>query len=629
MFKHWYLKFVSVLSVFSFINMSLTVDARAFGYEPRLPENSFNRVYYLASQGQVSALRRAMERGLDINGVNEHGDAGICVAVRRQDRMAYDTFRAVGASLNPPCRGRIPYWDYFVDPEKARQLAAQRAAEARRIAEEQAAQRAAEEEAARKTAEAAKKTSDRKWGVWPWVLGAGAVGGIAIALASGGGGGGGSSHNDGGSQKPTPTPNKCENVSCPSNSSCHEGKCLCYEGYLSWNGLCYEPLDCGDNAHQEGDECYCDKGYHYDEAKDQCVPDPSCGDHGTWNGTACVCEEGYVTDESGKCVKKPTSDECGGYGHKVDGVCVCDDGYGLNGAGNCEPFQTSEDAFVISSEKIINNAKPLKNSGEGRAGVWGGIYTKNSMVINEGEILLEGGKHGVGILSCQSPTWECMTTQESLKTNSQLITNSGRITINADESVGIFASNLADNSGTFFTLTNHGDIKLKGTDNAGIVLYNKGKIENNGNITLEGTAKTSAGDNQWANTAIYFRNKALNSKQNIIVNNGDIKVNLKADADTDNVKIYGIYLDGSAGGLTNNGNIEVNLTDAKLYTGTLDAEALYPYHVTGLYSNGDVPGSGKGNGNMVKFSVILPLKEMPIKSELMQIVQRLITKKAR
>ncbi len=81
----------------------------------RLSPSSFEQMYNMAASGNTRALSMAIYRGLNINAVNAEGDSGICVAVKKRDVTAYNTFCLVGANPNHPCTLNIPYYQSFVN----------------------------------------------------------------------------------------------------------------------------------------------------------------------------------------------------------------------------------------------------------------------------------------------------------------------------------------------------------------------------------------------------------------------------------------------------------------------------------------------------------------------------------
>lgn len=89
------------------------VYAKGFGLSP----DNFDKMYALAASGNVRALYEAMYRGMDINATNVYGDTGLCVAAKRRDARAYNTFRMVGANPNHSCTWNIPYYDSFVNSD--------------------------------------------------------------------------------------------------------------------------------------------------------------------------------------------------------------------------------------------------------------------------------------------------------------------------------------------------------------------------------------------------------------------------------------------------------------------------------------------------------------------------------
>ncbi len=120
---------------------------------------SFQEMYAHASKGNLSILNNAILRGMNINAVNSDGDTGICVAIRRNDHIAYQSLRNAGAHPHPPCVNNISqkqYKKFMVDHRPYEPV-----------------------------------YTAKRSNLWWWIGGAAAVGGIA-ALAGGGGGGGGS-----------------------------------------------------------------------------------------------------------------------------------------------------------------------------------------------------------------------------------------------------------------------------------------------------------------------------------------------------------------------------------------------------------------------------------------------------
>lgn len=90
---------LAVLCAFSFAN-------RAFA--AGLAPEDFNKMYALAHNGEVYALRGSVQRGLNIDSLDKYGNTGLCVSIYRNDQRAYNTFRAAGANPRHPCTQNIP-----------------------------------------------------------------------------------------------------------------------------------------------------------------------------------------------------------------------------------------------------------------------------------------------------------------------------------------------------------------------------------------------------------------------------------------------------------------------------------------------------------------------------------------
>lgn len=137
-------------------------DAVAAGR--RLSPQNFNKMYYLASQGKIGILREAVNRGLDIDSLNPNGDTGLCIAIKRNNYIAYNSFRMSGANPRHQCTYKI-YKEYqeFLDTNKTVHT----------------------EKVLGNEESLYYRDEERNW--WPWILGGAAVGGGILALSSGGG----------------------------------------------------------------------------------------------------------------------------------------------------------------------------------------------------------------------------------------------------------------------------------------------------------------------------------------------------------------------------------------------------------------------------------------------------------
>ena len=162
-------------SVFSFavVLTALFVSDSAYAIGGRLSPYDFNKMYYLASKGKVGILREAVNRGLNIDAVNANGDTGLCIAIKRKDHVAYNSFRMSGANPRHGCTYEISqqYREFLKDGQAAR---------TDKIVGNEESLYYNEEE--------------RSW--WPWILGGAALGGGILAFSGGSGGGGGGASSD-------------------------------------------------------------------------------------------------------------------------------------------------------------------------------------------------------------------------------------------------------------------------------------------------------------------------------------------------------------------------------------------------------------------------------------------------
>lgn len=167
------MKFGTALYFSAVVLAAFSESALAFG--GRLSPRDFNKMYWLASQGKVAILREAVSRGLNIDATNPNGDTGLCIAVKRKDYTAYNTFRQSGANPRHACTYEISkeYREFlYSGREKV-------VSDSRLIVNNKKSLYYDREE----------------YGWWPWILGGAAVGGLIWGLSGSGGGGGGSADN--------------------------------------------------------------------------------------------------------------------------------------------------------------------------------------------------------------------------------------------------------------------------------------------------------------------------------------------------------------------------------------------------------------------------------------------------
>ena len=159
------MKFGASFYSFAVVLTALFVSDSAYAVGGRLSPRDFNKMYYLASQGKVGILREAVNRGLNIDAVNPNGDTGLCIAIKRKDHIAYNTFRMSGANPRHGCT-------YEIMREYREFLQEGKAARTDKIVGNEESLYYNEEESS--------------W--WPWILGGAALAGGILAFSGGGGG---------------------------------------------------------------------------------------------------------------------------------------------------------------------------------------------------------------------------------------------------------------------------------------------------------------------------------------------------------------------------------------------------------------------------------------------------------
>jgi len=236
---------------------------RAEAYLEPLSPQSFNALYNLAANGDVSAINNARSRGLDIDSVNANGDTGLCVAAKRKNKKAFKSFLQSGANPSHRCTWEIDDYRDFL-----------RSVIQKPVRNMDTAVGSAQKLAAGSTG----MSFTTKALIGAGIVAAGA--GTAIALSGGGGGGGGNSVD------PNCVHGHWVNETCVCNSEAYTGsKCdQCATGYDHYGtNECYKTLACAHGGVQKGAKCVCPTAYN--------------------DGNLCEgCGAGYGKDSTGACV---------------------------------------------------------------------------------------------------------------------------------------------------------------------------------------------------------------------------------------------------------------------------------------------------------------------------------------
>lgn len=279
----------ALVCVLSNVLITATFVSTTEAYMRPLPPDDFGSMYRMAARGDVVSLHEAVSRGLNIDAVNADGDTGVCVAVKRRDAKAYNTFRAAGASGTPPCRWKIAHWESFINSVPVQAGANWRSTD---------------------YTMPVYTSSAEKSNMWAWIGGAALIGGVAAFAFSGGGGGGSDeSDNNGGDD---PTPSTCDTTAFPISGGCPD------------NGTCSA---CSDNLGVHYKLNSCNSGYSMSADGLSCLQDQvqtcdttlypitgGCPDNGVCGECTDLagkhyklnsCNDGYIMAEDGKsCAQK-------------------------------------------------------------------------------------------------------------------------------------------------------------------------------------------------------------------------------------------------------------------------------------------------------------------------------------
>lgn len=287
-----------------------------------LPPISFANLYRIAADGNLQGLKDVQRRGLNLDSTNMDGDTAVCVAIKRQDYLAYKTLLRAGAKSNPNCVERLPEYAHKNFLANYNQ-----------------------KYAAPKTPINWLKSGTA------FAIGGGIAAGVAAAVGSGGGGGGSSGNKSNNSDDASNTENcvlnPCaegcyENVTCAAGYQCTQYESKCNLGCVK----CEQKPECV-NVPECTSGCYtnltCQSGYKcskYNKCNgcEKCEKVSSgdgadssnlrnCKDYDSAKNYCKVCNEGY-TSFQGSC-KLNAPEHCVDYSYLNEKCSACESGYKL------------------------------------------------------------------------------------------------------------------------------------------------------------------------------------------------------------------------------------------------------------------------------------------------------------
>ena len=287
-----------------------------------LPPISFANLYRIAADGNLQGLKDVQRRGLNLDSTNMDGDTAVCVAIKRQDYLAYKTLLRAGAKSNPNCVERLPEYAHKNFLANYNQ-----------------------KYAAPKTPINWLKSGTA------FAIGGGIAAGVAAAVGSGGGGGGSSGNKSNNSDDASNTENcvlnPCaegcyENVTCAAGYQCTQYESKCNLGCVK----CEQKTECV-NVPECTSGCYtnltCPSGYKcskYNKCNgcEKCEKVSSgdgadssnlrnCKDYDSAKNYCKVCNEGY-TSFQGSC-KLNAPEHCVDYSYLNEKCSACESGYKL------------------------------------------------------------------------------------------------------------------------------------------------------------------------------------------------------------------------------------------------------------------------------------------------------------
>ena len=565
MLKFFYKKTIAL--ILSNILISATAVSSAQAYMRPLSPYNFNEMYKMAARGDVASLHKAISRGLNINAMDANGDTGVCVAVKRRDAKAYNTFRAAGASGSPHCRWNISHWDSFIDSAPVRAGAKWRSADYTMPV----------------YAGAAEKSN-----MWWWIGGAAALGGGA-ALALGGGGGGGGSDNK-------PKPAICDTTEYPISGNCPD------------NGVCGQCVD-SVGAHYKLNSC--NDGYTLSNDKKSCIQNQnpttcdtteypisgSCPDNGVCG--QCVdsagahyklnsCNDGYtLSNDKKSCIQNQNPTICDTTEYPISGNCpdngVC--GQCVDSTGAHYKLNSCNVGYIMATDKkscFKFEPDPCDTT----------VYTMTSCPENGicGDCTDSNGKY-YKFNGCQSGYFVGADGQSCVETPEQVICNTAVYNLTGCPE-GALCSPCTDTTGTYYKFTGClGGYTQKPNEETCVKVTESSDsdVANDKILVIDENNKVSDGDTK----IIGFSNADSPNSNLFNAKTKDALITIDAVNNTTfkNHDLVGL-------GPINAGSVQtVNAYDGK--TGDIVIKTYYGTHsIYGIYGSGTLYNSLNGVGNI-------------------------------
>ena len=553
--------------VLSYALTIATLVSTTEAYMRPLPPDDFGSMYRMAARGDVVSLHEAVSRGLNIDAVNADGDTGVCVAVKRRDAKAYNTFRAAGASGSPPCRWQISHWDSFIDSAPVKAGAKWRSADYTMPV----------------YAGAAEKSN-----MWWWIGGAAALGGGA-ALALGGGGGGGGSDDK-------PKPAICDTTEYPISGSCPD------------NGVCGQCVD-STGAHYKLNSC--NDGYTLSNDKKFCIQNQnpttcdtteypisgSCPDNGVCG--QCVdstgahyklnsCNDGYTLSNDKKfCIQNQNPTTCDTTEYPISGSCpdngVC--GQCVDSAGAHYKLNSCNVGYIMATDKkscLKIEPAPCDTT----------VYTMTSCPEKAycGDCTDSNGKY-YKFNGCQSGYFVGADGQSCVETPEQVICNTAVYNLTGCPE-GALCSPCTDTTGTYYKFTGClGGYTQKPNEETCVKVTESSDsdVANDKILVVDENNKVSDGDTK----IIGFSNADSPNSNLFNAKTKDALITIDAVNNTTfkNHDLVGL-------GPINAGSVQtVNAYDGK--TGDIVIKTYYGTHsIYGIYGSGTLYNSLNGVGNI-------------------------------
>lgn len=447
---------------------------------------NFGAMYNFAAQGKINVLKNAVDRGMDIDSVNQNGFTGLCVAIYRQDYTAFKVFKNLGADVRHNCVKQIPKEKYnaFVNGITKQNGYAQKYGQSgaaaggyRRDYGDYQPNRATQGRAGHidyNPDDEPLISSDTAWTIGGVAL---VAGGIAIAISGGGGGDDDNSEEailsglHGVSGVPYVVPGNIEKNVLETSSTSQSNYWGVYKpdnkNIINHSNILINNVtpNTADNIDHWG-AIFAQNGYVYNTG------DINIISGGKYGKGIMSCVVSIYNPSNTACIVDAANPIAGD----------------IYNAGNITVSANQSMGIFSSTTNQITNTGKIEMIGDNNSGIW--VWGKGN-ITNNGKIVLSGANNSY-LAGAMTAIW--ISDGGNVVNNSEI-----QVSATGNGGIGVYTKegNITNNNKVILSgggtglkahkgdITNNGTVDVEGTNGIGVKVDTSGTIVNNSNITVK------------------------------------------------------------------------------------------------------------------------------------------------